>query len=71
MIIELKDKFDIDSEVSDFNIHIIKNEVSMALDSLGYTKVKIEDYITNDEIEKLSDSGHIMKEILKKIASKR
>lgn len=71
LIIELKDKFDIDSEVSDFNIHIIKNEVSMALDSLGYTKVKIEDYITNDEIEKLADSGHIMKEILKKIASKR
>ena len=43
----------------------------MALDSLGYSKIKIEEYITNDEIEKIADSGLIMKEILKKIARKR
>ena len=71
LIIELKDKFYIEDEVSRFNVHIIKNELSMALDSLGYSKIKIEEYITNDEIEKIADSGLIMKEILKKIARKR
>lgn len=70
LIIELKDKVDLLDSTDNFNLHIVKNEVSMALETLGYNKIKIEDYISNEEIEKLSDSALIMKEILKKIAKK-
>lgn len=70
LIIELKDKVELLESTDNFNLHIVKNEVSMALETLGYNKIKIEDYISNEEIEKLSDSALIMKEILKKIAKK-
>lgn len=70
LIIELKDKVELLDSTDNFNLHIVKNEVSMALETLGYNKIKIEDYISNEEIEKLSDSALIMKEILKKIAKK-
>lgn len=70
LIIELKDKVDsIGLEnVEIFNKHIIKNEIKQALEALGYVKLKIEDYITDDEIEKINDSGAIMKVILRKIS---
>ncbi|WP_068267620.1 Holliday junction branch migration protein RuvA [Caviibacter abscessus] len=70
LIIELKDKVELLEFTGNSNLHIIKNEVSLALESLGYNKIKVEDYISNDEIEKLADSALIMKEILKKIAKK-
>lgn len=70
LIIELKDKVDsIGIEnIEIFNKHIIKNEIKQALEALGYVKLKIEDYITDDEIEKINDSGAIMKVILRKIS---
>ncbi len=72
LIIELKDKLDdMEEDTVGFEVHILKNELKLALESLGYTKIKIEDYITDDEIRTIDNSGVIMKEILKKISKKK
>lgn len=75
LIIELRDKVDDielgEVEVKDFNIKIIKNDIRLGLDALGYNKVKIEDYISDEEIKELGNDSIIMKEILKKIAKKK
>ena len=73
LIIEIKDKIDKTIEVSNdnnmFEINIVKNELLLALESLGYNKIKLEDYISNEEIIEIKDSGKLMKEILKKISN--
>lgn len=73
LIIELKDKLDdIEaSETNTFKLHIVKNEIKLALEALGYVKLKIEDYITDEEINEVRDSGKLMKEILKKLSKKK
>lgn len=73
LIIELKDKVDSIQEenVEVFKHHIIKSEIKQALEALGYTKLKVEDYITDDKIKEFNDSGQIMKYILKKISNKK
>ncbi|VWL85500.1 Holliday junction branch migration protein RuvA [Oceanivirga miroungae] len=71
LIIELKDKFD-DIEVDNnlFESKIIKNELKLALSSLGYANVDIDKYISDSEIQEINDSGKLMKLILKKIGNK-
>lgn len=73
LIIELKDKLDdIEAiETNTFKLHIVKNEIKLALEALGYVKLKIEDYITDEEINEVRDSGKLMKEILKKLSKKK
>ncbi|WP_067141978.1 Holliday junction branch migration protein RuvA [Oceanivirga salmonicida] len=72
LIIELKDKLnDFEVDTLGFEVHIIKNELKLALESLGYNKIKIEDYISDDEIKTINNSGILMKEILKKISNKK
>lgn len=70
LIIELKDKVDsmLDENVEVFTNYIIKSEVKQALEALGYNKLKLEDYITDAEIQEIKDSGQIMKIILRKLS---
>lgn len=71
LIIELKGKVNIESnDVANFDIFVIKNDIKLALSSLGYDKIKINDYISDEEILEVKDSGKLMKEILKKLANK-
>jgi len=72
LIIELSDKVeDIEiSETQDFNILLIKNELKLALESLGYNKIKLEDYLSDEEIMNYKDSAILMKLVLKKLAKK-
>lgn len=70
LIIELKDKVDsiLEENVEVFTNYIIKSEIKQALEALGYNKLKLEDYITDKEIEEIKDSGQIMKIILRKLS---
>lgn len=71
LIIELKDKFDnFDVDNKLFETKVIKNELKMALSSLGYTNIEIDKYISEEEIIELNDSGKLMKLILQKIGNK-
>lgn len=76
IIASLKNKFDkfIDI-VTETNIDLeylaIKRDVSLGLESLGYTKILVDDYITDDEIKELNDDTKVMKEILKRISANK
>lgn len=72
LIIEVKDKIEnilvYDENV--FEISIIKNEIKLALESLGYNKIKLDDYISDEDIQRVKDSAKLMKTILIKISKK-
>ena len=74
LIIELHDKLDDmihEKDIQVFSTHIIKSEIKQALEALGYSKLKFEDYITDAEINEIRDSGKLMKVILRKLSIKK
>lgn len=74
LIIELHDKLDDmihEKDIQVFSTHIIKSEIKQALEALGYSKLKLEDYITDAEINEIRDSGKLMKVILRKLSIKK
>lgn len=48
----------------------VKQDVSLALESLGFGNIKISKYMTDEEIKEINDSSKIMKEILKRMNRK-
>lgn len=70
LIIELKDKISIYEEPDNdkYELFVIKNDIKLALQSLGYEKVKIETYLDDEYIMQVKDTATLMKEILIKIS---
>lgn len=48
----------------------MKQDLKLGLEALGYTKVKVEDYITDEEIKTMKDETEALKYILQKIYKK-
>lgn len=74
IIASLKNKFDKFIGIftnEDLNYLNIKKDIRLGLDSLGYNKIEIEKYITDDEIKQINDETKVMREILKRISSRK
>lgn len=48
----------------------IKDDIKQGLESLGFTNIKLEKYIKDEEIEEFNDVSKVMKEVLKRINKK-
>lgn len=59
------------SDTSNTEIMIMKEEISMALESLGYVNPNISDWINDEELKKFKNVGDAIKFILQKILNKK
>lgn len=70
LIIELKDKIPMYDEPNDekYELFNIKNDIKLALQSLGFDRINVEQYLTDEHILEIKDSSVLMREILKAIS---
>lgn len=70
LIIELKDKIPMYDEPNDekYELFNIKNDIKLALQSLGFDRINVEQYLTDEHILEVKDSSALMREILKAIS---
>lgn len=70
-VISLMEKNKLVSETSNTALLIMKDEITMALESLGYVNPNISDWIKDDELKDIKDVGAAIKIILQKILNKK
>lgn len=59
------------SDTGNINLYLMKEDIKMALESLGYLKADVSKWIKDEELEKINDIGEAIKIILQKIQSKK
>lgn len=51
-----------------YELFNIKNDIKLALQSLGFDRINVEQYLTDEHILEIKDSSVLMREILKAIS---
>lgn len=77
-LIEMKQTIDqitggkiVKSDTSNTNLLMMKEDIKLALESLGYIKPDVSKWISDEELEKINDIGEGIKIVLQKIQSKK